>query len=53
MAENPSSGVCTQHIDTRFHFIREHLEEGFIEIIFVRTNNDDVEILLLSEQGNT
>jgi hypothetical protein len=24
MAENPSSGVHNRHVDTRYHFIREH-----------------------------
>ena len=44
MAENASSGVRTRHIDTRYHFIREHLEDGFIKIIFVRTNDNDADI---------
>ena len=37
MAENSSSGVRTRHIDTRYHFIREHIEDGFIKIVFVRS----------------
>ena len=31
MTESSSSGVSTRHIDTRYHFIRDHLEEGFIK----------------------
>jgi hypothetical protein len=37
MAENSSSGVCTRHVDTRYHFIREHIEDGFIQIVFVKS----------------
>jgi Reverse transcriptase (RNA-dependent DNA polymerase) len=37
MAENSSSGVRTRYIDTRYHFIREHIEDGFIKIVFVRS----------------
>jgi hypothetical protein len=28
MAQNASSGVRTRHIDTRYHYVRENLEEG-------------------------
>jgi hypothetical protein len=44
MAENSSSGVRTHHIDTRYHFVREHVEDGFIKIVFVKSeeNNADV-----------
>jgi hypothetical protein len=44
MAENPSSGVRTSHIETRYHFIREHVKNGFIKIISVRTNKNDADI---------
>jgi hypothetical protein len=46
MAENPSSAVRTRHIETLYHFICEHVEDGFIKIIFVRTNENDAAILL-------
>jgi hypothetical protein len=32
MGENPSSGVRTRHIDTWYHFIRDHVENGFIKL---------------------
>jgi hypothetical protein len=44
MTENPSSGVRTRHIDTWYHFNREHLDDGFIEIVFVITNDNDADI---------
>jgi hypothetical protein len=28
MAENSSSGIRTRHIDTRYHFVCEHVEDG-------------------------
>jgi hypothetical protein len=34
MAENPPSEVRTRLIDTRYHYIRKHVEDGFIKIIF-------------------
>ena len=45
MAENASSGVQTRHIDTRHHFICEHIEDGFIMVIFVRTEEIDADII--------
>jgi hypothetical protein len=44
MAENPSPGVRIRHIDTWYHFIHEHVEDGIIKIIFVRTNKNDADI---------
>jgi hypothetical protein len=43
MAEKASSGVRTRHIDTRYHFIRENVENGFINF-FVRTSENDADI---------
>jgi hypothetical protein len=44
MAENSSTGVRTRHVDTRYHFIREFIEDGFVKIQFVRSveNNADI-----------
>jgi hypothetical protein len=51
MAENASSGVRTRHIDTRYHFIREHIEDGFIQILFVRTSDNEADIFLWETYG--
>jgi hypothetical protein len=40
MAENSSSGVRTRHIDTRYHFVREHVVDEFIKIIFVKSEEN-------------
>ena len=37
MSENTSSGTRTRHVDTRYHFVRELVEEKVVEIIFVKT----------------
>jgi hypothetical protein len=44
MAENSSSGVCTRHVDTRYHFIQEHIEDGFIQIVFVKSCENDADL---------
>jgi hypothetical protein len=48
MAENSSSGVCTRHVDTRYHFIREHIEDGFIQIVFVKSCDNNVDLFTKS-----
>jgi hypothetical protein len=44
MAENSSSGVRTSHIDTRHYFVREHVEDGLIEIVFVEVSINDADM---------
>jgi hypothetical protein len=38
MAENSSSEVGTHHIDTRYHFVHKHVEDGSIKIVFVKSS---------------
>jgi hypothetical protein len=45
MAQKASSGVRTRHIDTRYHYVRENLEEGIINIEFVKSIENDSDIL--------
>jgi hypothetical protein len=44
MAENSSSGIRTHHIDTRYHFVREHVKDGMIEIVFVKSRINDADM---------
>ncbi|GJW94319.1 retrovirus-related pol polyprotein from transposon TNT 1-94 [Tanacetum coccineum] len=34
---NPVQHSCTKHIHTRYHFIKEQVENGIIELYFIRT----------------
>jgi Reverse transcriptase (RNA-dependent DNA polymerase)/gag-polypeptide of LTR copia-type len=44
MAENVTATSRTRHVDARYHFVREFVEEGEIRIVFVRSedNRSDV-----------
>ena len=44
MAQNISSGVRNRHVDTRYHFVRENLEDGIIKIDFVKSAENDSDI---------
>jgi hypothetical protein len=37
ISENSSTGFRTWHMDTRYHFVREFIEDGFIKIEFIRS----------------
>jgi hypothetical protein len=45
MSENAVTGFLTQHVDTRYHFVREFIEDGFIEIKLVRSFENDSDLL--------
>ena len=40
MAENNTATSRTRHVDARYHFVREFIEEGYIKVIFVRSENN-------------
>jgi hypothetical protein len=44
MSENVLTGFCTWHVDTRYHFVREFIEDGFINIEFVRSVENDSDL---------
>jgi hypothetical protein len=44
LSQNSSTGVCSRHVDTRHHFIRENLEDGIIRVEFVKSSDNDSDI---------
>jgi Reverse transcriptase (RNA-dependent DNA polymerase) len=44
MAENNMSNNQTKHVNTRYHFVRECIENGIIKVEFVRSENNDSDI---------
>jgi hypothetical protein len=44
MAQNSSSGVRTRHVNTRYHFVQENLDDGVIKIEFIKSfeNQSDI-----------
>ena len=45
LAKNFSTSGRTKHIDVRFHYIREMIEQGMLELVFVPTNSNTADIL--------
>jgi Reverse transcriptase (RNA-dependent DNA polymerase) len=44
LAKNKTSGERTKHIDMKYHFIREQVENGLVEIKFVRSEDNVADI---------
>ena len=44
MGNNAKASLRTKLIDVRYHFIREYIEDGTVEIIFVPSENNDADI---------
>ena len=39
LTKNPIQHPKTKHIEIRHHFVRDHIQKGDIEIMFVKTEN--------------
>jgi len=52
LSNNLSTSQRTKHIDVRYHFIREFVEDGFIKITFVRTMENDADIFTKNLSGD-
>ena len=44
MSELGSMSNRTKHVDIRYHYVREMTENGFLEIIFVKSENNRADI---------
>ena len=44
LAKNATTGNRTKHIDTRYHFVREYVEDGIIKVRFVRSEENHADI---------
>ncbi len=53
LAKNATTGNRTKHIDTRYHFVREYIEDGILKVVFVRSENNDADIFTKNLNGET
>ena len=45
LSNNRTLGQRTKHVDTRYHFVREYVEEGFSKIIYVRLEDNTADMI--------
>ncbi|GKA85402.1 retrovirus-related pol polyprotein from transposon TNT 1-94 [Tanacetum coccineum] len=46
ISSNPVQHSCIKHIDIRYHFIKEHVEKGTVELYFVETEYQLADLLI-------
>jgi hypothetical protein len=44
MANNHTTSQRTKHVDTRYHFVRNYVEDGILKVVFVRSEDNDADI---------
>ena len=44
MSDNISVSKRTKHVDVRYRFVQQIVMEGFIKVIFVRTDENDTDL---------
>ena len=45
LANNYATSQRTKHIDIRAHFLREYIESGVLKVVFIRSEDNDADIL--------
>ena len=45
MASNMTTMSCTKHVDIRYNFVNEYVEDRVIKIVFVKSAENDSNIL--------
>jgi hypothetical protein len=53
MANNQTTSQRTKHVDVRYHFVREYIEDGMVKIIFVKSKDNDADIFTKNLDGET
>ena len=51
VSKDPAKHWKLKHIDTKYHFVRDHVQDGEIAIEFVGTANNMVDILMKPLEG--
>ena len=52
MSESIAVTQNSKHVDTRYRFVNEFVEEGFLKIIFVRTFDNDADLFTKNLNGD-
>ena len=45
LAQNATSGSQTKHVDTRYHYVREKIDNGKVKISFVRSEDNTADLM--------
>ena len=45
LSKSATTSNRTKHVDVRYHFVREYIKDGVLTILFVRSENNDADIM--------
>ena len=51
IANNEGMGQRTKHIDMKHHFVREHVEDGILKIVYVQSEENDADVFTKNLSG--
>ncbi|MFM8622083.1 MAG: reverse transcriptase domain-containing protein, partial [Holophagaceae bacterium] len=51
LTKNATTGSRTKHVDTRYHFVREYVEDGIVKVQFVRSEDNHADIFTKNLNG--
>ena len=51
MSDNISVSQRTKHVDVRYRFVKQFTKEGFIKVIFVKTDENDADLFTKNLSG--
>ena len=46
MASNITTTCCTKHMDIKYKYVKEYVEDGVVKIFFVKSADNDSNILM-------
>ena len=44
MANNQTTRQKTKHVDVHYHFVREYIDDGMVQIVFVKSKDNDADV---------
>ena len=53
LSKSATTSNRTKHIDTRYHFVREYVEDGILKIVFVQSERNDADIFTKNLNSET
>ena len=53
MANKSTGSQRTRHVDIRYHYVREYVEDGTVKIVFVRFKDNKADVFTKNTDGNT
>ena len=45
LSKNATTGNCTKHVDTRYHFVWEYIKKGIVKIVFVLSEDNKTDLM--------